>query len=340
LEEFQWSRALTSSIQSVQFTTTGVFMFLAGYLVDRYSARVVIGFGAVLISGGLILSSLTGEIWHIYLFLGFVVGMGMSAMYLPAVTVVTRWFTKKRGLVLGIAVSGFGIGGFLGSPFLNWLVQSFGWRMALLVLGVCLGCVLFIAVLILRGHPEEKNLKSYGADEASEEGDYSESSQIRNNHNPPLGRCNNSDWTVWQAMRTQAFLILSFMYFLATIPVLGVIGHLFSYATEQGVSGPLVSWAYSVIGITSLFGKIAVGAFSDRIGRKAAFLLCFSLQGSAFIVLLAGCNILSLYLFAAIFGVSYGGWSPLFPAALVDFFGPQSMGKIFPLRRLVRFSVV
>ena len=79
--------------------------------------------------------------------------------YVPPIAVVTRWFEKKRGLALGITLAGMGIGGFLGSPFLNWLIQLFGWRMALLILGIVAGSIVFIAAMVLIGHPKEKNLK-------------------------------------------------------------------------------------------------------------------------------------------------------------------------------------
>ena len=145
LKEFNWSRALTSSIFSVQISTNSLFILLMGYLIDRYSPRLLIGLGALFLGVGLIFSGFTREIWHLYLFFGIIVGVGTSSMYVPPITVVTRWFEKKRGLALGIAVTGIGIGGFLGSPFLNWLIQSFGWRMALPILGILTG----IAVLFL-----------------------------------------------------------------------------------------------------------------------------------------------------------------------------------------------
>ena len=105
LQEFNWSRALTSSIFSVNVSTNSLFILLMGYLIDKYSPRLIIGLGALLIGVGLIFSRFTHEIWHLYLFFGVIVGIGSSCTYVPTVTVVTRWFAKKRGLALGIAVT-------------------------------------------------------------------------------------------------------------------------------------------------------------------------------------------------------------------------------------------
>ena len=328
LGEFHWSRAITSSIFSFQISINSLFILLMGYLIDKYSPRLLIGIGTIFLAAGHILSGLTQEIWHLYLFFGIIVGIGTSTTYMPPLTVVTRWFEKKRGLALGIAVTGIGIGAFLGAPFINWLIQSFGWRTALPILGIVTGSVVFIAAMVLTGYPEEKGLKPYGV-ETSQGALERQSSPDPQEQTIPWERSNDLDWTVWNAIKTRVFLILFFMLLLAEIALLGVMNHLFTYATENGLPKHVVSWSYSVIGIASLVGKIGIGGLSDRIGRKAAFLFSLFLNGTAFIFLLPAPNIIFLYIFAAILGISYGGWTPLFPAIVGDYFGLGSMGKIF-----------
>ena len=344
LEEFNWSRALTSSILSVQISTSSMISILLGYLIDRYSPRLIISLGVLFFSVGLIFSSMTREIWHLYLFLGLIVGLGNSTTYLPPITVVTRWFEKRRGLAIGISVAGIGFGGFLGSPFLNWLIQSFGWRIALIILGILSGIVVFVAASLFVGHPKNIGLRPYGAgasasggnrrppagDRRSPVGDR-ESPPLLKDHPPTSEKSLDLDWPVLEALKTRSFFILFLMLFLAEVSLIGIMTHLFTYAAENGVPKPIVSWAYGVIGIASLIGKVGVGALSDRIGRKTAFLLSFVLKGTAFIIILPAPNIFRLYLFAAILGLAYGGWTPLFPAIVGDYFGLGSMGKIFSI---------
>lgn len=333
LEEFKWSRALTSTIFSVQIATNSLFIILMGYLIDRFSPRLIISLGGLFLCVGYIVSSLTREIWHLYLFFGIIVGMGASSMYVPPITVVTRWFEEKRGLALGIVVTGIGIGGFIGSPFLNLLIQSFGWRTALSILGVLIGVWVFIAAMILIGRPEEKGLQPYGAAASLKLHDQ-ESSHILGDRPASSETGPNLNWDLWPALKTRAFLILFVMFFFAEVSLLGVMPHLFTYATESGIKNHIVSWAYGLIGATSLAGKVGIGALSDRTGRKAAFILSFALKGTAFLLLLSGPSVFSLYLFAALLGLSYGGWTPLFPATLGDYFGLNSMGKIFSILTL------
>jgi MFS family permease len=321
VEEFNWSRAITSSIFSVQLSISCIFSLLMGVLIDRYSPRLLISGSALFLGAGLILSSLTREIWHLYLFLGAIVGIGTSSMYIPPITVVTRWFEEKRGLALGTAVTGIGIGGILGSPFLSWLIHAFGWRSALPILGITLTIVVSLAGMVMLGRPEDKGLLPYGAGgrgRGKDHGIVSQESAIK-------------DWTVLEAIKTRPFFILFLMLFFAETSLLGVMTHLFAYASENGVPKHVVSWAYGAIGLTSLVGKIGMGALSDRIGRRTAFFLAFVLKGTAFIFLLPRPNVFLLYIFAALLGLSYGGWTPLFPAVLGDFFGLRAMGKIFSI---------
>ena len=330
LEEFNWSRALTSSILSVQIATSSMFMLLMGYLVERFSPRFLINIGVLFLSVGLVFSSFTREIWHLYLFFGIIVGAGTSATYLPPIAVVTRWFEKRRGLALGLTVAGIGVGGLVGSPFLNWLIQSFGWRTALIILGLSTGAVVFVAAIGFVGHPGDKRLEPYGA-ESSPEDDDPGSTRPTTDQTFPGENSRDGDWTVLQALKTRAFIILFVMLFFVEVSLLGVMAHLFTYATENGLPTNLVSWAYGTIAVASIIGKIGGGALSDHIGRKNAFLLSFTLMGTAFVFLLPIPNATLLFLFAVILGLSYGAWTPLFPAIVSDFYGPASMGKIYSI---------
>ncbi|MBU2549745.1 MAG: MFS transporter [Proteobacteria bacterium] len=330
IAEFHWSRALTSSVYSVQMSVNSLFILLMGWLIDRFSPRLIIGLGALCLGFGMAASSLTREIWHLYLFFGLVVGIGTSAMYVPPITVVTRWFEKRRGFALGLTVTGIGIGGFIGSPFFNGLIQAFGWRTALPILGLSLGAVVLGAALIMTGRPEDKGLRPYGLEGARPSaGPDLRAGSFEQAGSPAEEKSPN--WTVREAIRTRPFILLFVMFFCAELALVGVMAHLFTYATENGLPNHLASWAYGLIGVTSLAGKIGMGALSDRIGRKTVFILAFGLKGTAFLLLLPQPSALTLFLFAALLGLSYGGWTPIFPAVLGDYFGLASMGRIFSI---------
>lgn len=333
LQEFGWSRALTSSVFSVHIGANSIFILLMGYLTDKYSPRLIIGMGAVFLGLGLIFSSQTKAIWHLYLFFGLIVGAGTSTMYVTPLTVVMRWFDSKKGLALGITVTGIGIGGFVGSPVLNALVQAYGWRTAIVVLGAVIGGLVFVAARVLVGDPKEKGMAPY-REEGSPEGAAQGLPQARPRRAETSPGRAGSEWTVREAVRTRAFRILFVMFFFAEVALVGIMGHLFTHATEQGLPRHVVSWAYAAIGVASLAGKVGAGMLSDRIGRRIVFFLAFALKGTAFLFLIPPANAYYLFLFAVMLGLSYGGWTPLFPAVLSDFFGLSSMGRIFSVLTL------
>jgi MFS family permease len=220
------------------------------------------------------------------------------------------------------------VGGFVGSPFLNWLIQSLGWRTAVLILGIVLGVFTFLAAMVLVGHPREKGLRPYGA-RPPEGAARDESADGSGPHPRPPEPSAEPQWTVRKAVKTREFLVLYAMLLLAEIALMGVMTHLFTHATESGVPKEAVSWAYGVIGVASVVGKIGGGALSDRVGRKLTFLLAFALKGTGFLLLLAAPNLVLLFIFSVILGLSYGAWTPVFPAVVGDFFGPRAMGRIY-----------
>jgi MFS family permease len=202
--------------------------------------------------------------------------------------------------------------------------------MALPILGVIHGCFLLAAAYFFRGYPEDKELVPYGSALRSKFL-LKDSTDVVSPSNGQHIENASPDWTVWQAIKTPTFCILYIMLFIAELCLVGVMAHLFTYAIENSISRKLVSLSYSCIGITSLIAKIGAGMLSDRIGIKPIFFLSFFLQSVSFTIIFQSPNVISLFIFSIVFGLAYGSWTPLFPAAISDFFGLKSMGKIFSI---------
>jgi Major Facilitator Superfamily. len=100
--EFGWTRAMTSLAYSIAMVMQGVFGIIMGWLNDKRGPRLTFAIGGFLLGLGILLTSRLTSIWQLYLFFGFIAGMGMGAAYVPPMATVTRWFVKRRGLALGI----------------------------------------------------------------------------------------------------------------------------------------------------------------------------------------------------------------------------------------------
>ncbi|HEV8457657.1 MAG TPA: MFS transporter, partial [Methylomirabilota bacterium] len=194
LEEFGWSRASLSGAFSLYAFGYGVFALVAGRLTDRWGPRVVIALGGVFLGAGLIGMSRTSELWHPYVFYGIVAAVGMSTAYVPCNATVAKWFTRRRGLAVGIATAGGSLGTFALPPLAHLLVSRAGWRWAYVVFGAGILLSLNLIALFMRRDPESIGLFPDGDSAA----DHAARAAIRGERT----------WTMGGAVRTRAFWIL------------------------------------------------------------------------------------------------------------------------------------
>lgn len=316
-KEFGFSRAIGSSIFSLRSVVLAFSLTLAGRLVDKYDPRVVIVSGAVIAALGMLLSGIATKGWHLYVSYGFLIGLGDGVLYITCVAVVSRWFIKRRALAIGIITTGIPLSGLITNPLTAWLISSFGLRTAFFALAGLLA-LSTLPALVLRGYPEQKNLKPYGSREQST--------------TEPLqkGLKNNNDWKALEAISTPIFWIMYTMYFFGFTTFLVIVVHLFSFAIDSGIPPLVASGAPAAIGLGSLFGRLVLSALlTEVIESKKVLFFCFLLQGSSIFLLLGIRETWSFYLFGILFGFFYSGTVPIFPTLLGNFFGLGSLGTIY-----------
>jgi MFS family permease len=165
--------------------------------------------------------------WHLYLVYGFLAAWGMSATYMTANPTIVKWFVERRGLALGVAQSGLGIGIVLIPPLVGTLISSFGWRNACMILGALVFAVLFTTALFMIGHPEKVGLLPDGR---------------RIDGPGGLGRkspgsiFNEVSWSTAEAMHTRSFWVLTAIFFFTWLLVFLPLVHLVIFARDIGLS--------------------------------------------------------------------------------------------------------
>jgi MFS family permease len=250
----------------------------------------------------------------------------MSAAYVTANPLVVKWFITKRGLAVGLAQSGLGIGVILVPPLVGTLIVYFGWRLACTALGAAVFIVLFATSFFLIGRPEIIGQLPDGRKNSSSP-DPKESSSA--------GLLKEETWTVGEAIRTKSFWILTAAFFCTWLFVFLPLVHLVIFALDIGLSRESSLAALSALGAASALGRLIMGAISDRIGRKTTLGLSLGLQAFSWFWILGTRSSWMLILFAGIFGLSYGGVSAIFPAIIGDYFGrlkaASLIGAIFTL---------
>ena len=133
--EFNLSRAATSFIFSLQNLIASVLSFIGGWAVDRYGPRTVVTFIGFFTGLSLILTSQTNAMWQLFITYSLLFSV-IGAVYTIIISTVSRWFERNRGVALGIAGSGIGMGMVAIAPFSTYLIAGLGWRSAYIVLGL------------------------------------------------------------------------------------------------------------------------------------------------------------------------------------------------------------
>uniref|UniRef100_UPI0037E8A11B monocarboxylate transporter 12-B-like n=1 Tax=Semicossyphus pulcher TaxID=241346 RepID=UPI0037E8A11B len=167
---FEKDYSTTAWIHSLVDSTTMLCAPLGSFLGNRLSCRATVMLGGLLSSAGLVLSSFASCLEHLYISLGVLTGLGFALSYTPAIAMVGRYFSERKALAYGIALSGNGIGTFVLAPAVQLLIEYYSWRGALLVLGgfvsnLCV-CGALMRPLIPRGGKRkcEKNLSNLEKD--------------------------------------------------------------------------------------------------------------------------------------------------------------------------------
>ena len=319
--DFGWSRAVTSGAHSVLMLSHGAFAAPMGWLADRFGPAKVMVFCGFATGLGLVLTSQTNALWQFYLTYGLVVGIGLSGG-MPVTTGTTaRWFVKRRGLTLGIVSAGVGLGTLIVLPMAERLIAAFAWSGAYFILGITSWIVMITCALFLRRDPEGMGYQAYGVQRPPTEANTDHSREI--SYVAP-----GTGISLRAAVRTRPLWLLFLTYFLFSLCLQMIMVHLVNYTTDLGITPLVAATLLSVVGIGSMFGRVAMGAASDRIGSSNALAICCLVLGISLLWLLFARELWMFYLFAIVFGFAYGGEIPQMAALVGQFFGLQSVAAL------------
>jgi MFS family permease len=326
LDEFHWDRGVTAGAFSFGFIVSGIMSPTIGRMMDRFGPRAVMEMGTLLMGVGFLLAPFTTQPWHLYLTIGVLVGGGSVCLgYSGQSLFLPNWFVRTRGLAIGLAFSGVGLGSVTLLPWVQSLIVGTGWRDACWALGLLILCVLVPINLLLRKRPEDMGLRPDG-DAAPLPSAPSHPSNIVD---PSWAAV---DWTVRRAVRTARFWWLALGYFCALYAWYAVQVHQTKYLQEIGFSANRSAWALGLVSLIGVVGQISLGHLSDRIGREwiwvisnLGFVICFL----ALIVLGHDQSIVWLYLMVAAQGGLGYGLTSVMGAMVLEIFQGRHFGGIF-----------
>lgn len=325
VDEFGWPRGLTAGAFSFGFVVSAVMGPMIGRLMDRTGPRTVMELGTVLMGAGLLLAPLTTQPWHLYLTIGVLVGIGSICLgYSGQSLFLPNWFARKRGLAVGIAFAGVGIGSITLLPWMQTLIEQAGWRNASWTLGVIVLVVLVPINLLLRKRPEDIGLLPDG-----EKSTASAAAQPSNVVDPVWAA---TDWTLARALRTARFWWICLGYFCGLYVWYAVQIHQTKYLREIGFDATFAAWALGLVSLVGIPGQILLGHLSDRLGREAIWAISsvgFAICYVALIALQFQPSPLLLYVMVFTQGFLGYGLTSVMGAVVLEIFQGKHYGSIF-----------
>ncbi len=304
-DEFKWSRTQVSLAFTLATLTAMLTMPLTGWLTDRFGARRPILFCTTIF--GLLfamLSLLTGQLWQLYglfLLLGLV-GPGTSAV--PHASLITRWFTARRGLALGVAMCGTAFGGVIWPSATQTLIAQFNWRIAYAVLG---GAVLLIAVPLMVAFLKEPPRVS----------------QEHQSHKSAEGLSRA------EALRSGVLWLLIVAFFIISAAIQACMIHLVPLLKDRGMTPTKAAFAASLLGVAGMIGRLGTGYLLDVLSSTRVPVLAFCSVAAGIFLLFLGGGEAGSYVAAMLIGFGYGAESATIPYLVGRYFGLKSFGELY-----------
>lgn len=333
-ETFHWSRSSLSGPYTLFLIIGGMLGPLAGFTIARFGARRNIIFCNIFAAFGLLGMSHVSELWHVYLFFGFMAGIGIAfGEYLPVTTVINNWFIRRRSFAMGLLFVSGGAAGFIFPPLISWLISGTGWRWT----WVCLAAThvlltVILAGILIRSTPEDRGQVPDGSAESIwlDKLNFSSSAQV---YSTPV------DWSLGDALRTPALWMLIVIFSVILFVLTLLTTHQVAYLQDLGYSPMASASALGLMLGTSIVGRIVCGVLGMRFDGRylaAVFLACmllgiFSLMNSR--------GITFVYLYSILTGIGFGGMIVLLPNLIGGYFGrtnyPRIAGWTMPVVTLV-----
>jgi MFS family permease len=270
LDEFGWGRGETAGAFTIGFLAATIAAPIFGVLMDRFGPRLVIPLGAALVAGGFFAATAIATPLTLYLTLGVMMvagSVGMSfighSMFLP------NWFVRRRGLAIGIAFSGVGVGSIVLLPMIQSYLEVAGWRAACVAVAIVIVVVVIpVNLMLQRGRPADVGLEPDGGPQRDRAG----------NPRAPVDAIVDrawaqTDWTLAKALRTGRFWWMSAGFFAGLFVWYSVQVHQTRYLLDIGFPATEAAVALGLVGLFGVGGQIGIGALSDRIGRELSWTL-------------------------------------------------------------------
>lgn len=307
IDAYGWERTEVYTAYSLIIFIFAFVTIFSGRLQDKIGPRKVATIGILFFSSGLIVASMARSLPMLYLGYSVLGGIGVGMVYVCPLSTSLKWYPKKKGMITGIIIGAFGLGGFVFNFVLSYLIQTIGVSQTFLVQAFVYGVVGLIGAQML-SVPQQSEGKT-------------------------TILVNETDFKPTLMLKTRTFYLLCIIYFLGSLSGLIVIGLAQDIAREVvGLTPQIAGYSVAVAAVANASGRIGWGAVSDIFGRLKVFSLLFLITAFSMLTLSFWThNAIVYFLILALIVSSFGGFLATFPAITSDYFGSFYFGSNYGL---------
>jgi MFS family permease len=298
-EAFGWSRGITSFSAGLGIFLYGMVGPFAGALMQSFGIRRTLIAGLVVMSAATASSVFMTEPWHLVLTWGLFSGLGSGcvAMVLGA-TVVNRWFTTNRGLVMGLFAASTATGTLIFMPGLAAIAQAGGWQPVVLTIAACTAALIPLVFWLLPERPSDAGLTPYGA-----AADAATAPPAATGGSPLAAAFG----ALGRAARKRDFWFLFATFFICGFTTNGLVGtHLIALCGDHGIAEVQAAGLLALMGVFDLFGTTASGWLTDRFDPRKLLFVYYGARGLALVYLpFSDFSLYGLSIFAVFYGLDW-----------------------------------
>jgi len=318
VREMGWARTQAALAMTIGTLVTGAMGVFVGVLIHRIGLKPVMVSGAVIAGLGLVLFRTVSEPWQFYICYGVVLSVGVAGIgTVASMTAVETWFDNGKSTALGIASTGIGAGGIVMPLIAGWLISRYDWQTACAFLA---GILMLICVPISAFVMRQRGGRLVGSGEESQK------------------RSRTIDVAIGKALKQKSFWLLSLGGMLWYLAYTIGLAHQVAFAVDAGIDRVAAAGAVSLLCVFSIPARILFGRLGDIMDKRYVMMMAAGLEALAFLTLLKGANLTTLYIYSALMGIGVGGLTPILPGLVADYFGRRHFAAIYGALEMVTTS--
>ena len=312
--QFGWSQGGIGFAYAICSIVSAVVAPWAGNLGDRFGAKKSMLVGTFVFLIGMLATAFVKDLWQFWLTYGVILGIAQAIFLVPLIPAAMIWFRRHLGLAMGLIMASWGVGPALATPFVAFMIQTFGWTVSFVSIGIASTLIMLALVSVFKNRPADVGGPAYG----TFKGDPPLSDKL-----PPAILL---DEFKGYMRKTAAFWNMSSIHFLGCVGHAVILIWIIPMATSKGMSAIDASLIFTLFSAVSIVTRLTTPILCERLGVRTVMTVFYILQGATVLLLIFSSMDGMFLIFAVSFGVGDGGETGGFPILNRKYFGHAAMG--------------